>query len=126
MAITTLPHVHTPALFDHKNDCWTTATSAGHTHTITTGDLTTANTPDWARGTTTVTPTPPYEWDAELNAYPHEHDFVQRNQDPHFCLICKRTRVELVKQELKRKGTDYASGNDVIIRFNSDGSFVAR
>ena len=125
MAITTLPHVHTPALFDHKNDCWTTATSAGHTHTLTTSGITTAKPGQWQQ-TGTIKPTPPYEWDAELNAYPHEHDFVQRNQDPHFCLICKRTRVELVKQELKRKGTDYASGNDVTISFNSDGSFVAR
>ena len=92
------------------------------THTLTTGDLTTANTPDWARGTTTVTPTPPFEWDAELNAYPHEHDMVQRAEGPKFCLICKRTVKQLVADELKRK----SKSENVTLSFNSDGSFVAR
>ena len=103
---------------DEGPDTWYTSgtttggwgTSSAPAHTSTTIDTTIwppsteLNPGIWTTG-------PKQEWDAEYNAYEHEHKMVVCVKAPEgmehpepFCLTCKRTMPQIVAAELKRSG----------------------
>lgn len=88
------------------SDSWGMISGPTYTHTTTTTD-TTIWPPSTELSPGIWTTGPKQEWDAEHNAYQHEHDMVTRvnpgtdHPNTEFCLICKRTMPQIVAAELK-------------------------